>query len=376
LAKRGVVTVTFNYRLGPLGNLAHPDLEKESENGMSGNYGFLDQIAALKWIRSNITNFGGNPNNITIMGQSAGAMSVALLCSSPRAKGLFHKAICQSGGFLVPPREIPYKESLEDGLELQKALGVNCIEEMRQIPPKRLLEAAKGLVAGDEQPKKLRFSPALDNIIIKNQNDTLLEKAKIPLIVGSNKDEATFFTAMTPPVTVNYYKSYIRRSFGEKAARVLTDFPADSNEEAKKQFIYLLTYNLFTAPVFEIAKALSELGGDVYVYRFNRLAPKNRESGIGVSHGEEVPYLFGHVTAQGYGDADKKLSEAMMDYWIQFCRTGDPNSKELPEWPKYSSTVNGYLELNDEIKARDYTKDKSFTALLPFFDFSRQSGLL
>ena len=247
---------------------------------------------------------------------------------------------------------------------------------MRQIPPKRLLEAAKGLVAGDEQPKKLRFSPALDNIIIKNQNDTLLEKAKIPLIVGSNKDEATFFTAMTPPVTVNSYESYIRRSFGEKAARVLTDFPADSNEEAKKQFIYLLTYNLFTAPVFEIAKALSELGGDVYVYRFNRLAPKNRESGIGVSHGEEIPYLFGHITTQGYGDADKKLSEAMMDYWIQFCRTGDPNSKELPEWPKYSSTVNRYLELNDEITARRYTEDKSFTTLFPFFNVSRQSGLL
>ena len=302
-------------------------------------------------------------------------MSVALLCSSPKAKGLFHKAICQSGGFLVPPREIPYKEALEGGLDLQKALGVTCIEAMRRIPPKQLLEAAKRLVAGDEQPNKLRFAPALDNIIIKNQDDALLEKAKIPLIVGSNKDEATFFTAMAPPVTAKYYKSYIRRSFGEKAARVLTDFPADSNEEAKKQFIYLLTYNLFTAPVFEIAKVLSELGGDVYVYRFNRLSPRNLESGIGVSHGEEIPYLFGHVTAQGYGDTDKTLSVAMMDYWIHFCMTGDPNSKELPEWPKYSFTVNGYLELNDEIKARDYTQDKSFTALLPFFNFSRQSGL-
>jgi len=247
---------------------------------------------------------------------------------------------------------------------------------MRRISPKRLLEAAKSLVAGDEQPRKLRFAPTLDNIIIKNQKDTLLEKAKIPLIVGSNKDEATFFTAMTPPMTVNYYKSYIRRSFGEKAARVLTDFPADSNEEAKKQFIYLLTYNLFTAPVFEIANALSELRGNVYVYRFNRLSPRNRESGIGVSHGEEIPYLFGRATAQDYRDADKKLSESMMDYWIQFCRTGDPNSKELPQWPKYSSTVNEYLKLNDEITARNYTEDTSFTALLPFFNVSRQSGLL
>jgi para-nitrobenzyl esterase len=136
LAQEGVVLVTINYRLGPLGNLVHPELEAESSNGCSGNYGIRDQIAALDWIQENVSSFGGDPQNVTVFGQSVGAMSVGLLCASPRAQGLFHRAICQSGGLLSVPREIPYHEALMQGLEFQKALGVNSLKEMRQVPPK------------------------------------------------------------------------------------------------------------------------------------------------------------------------------------------------------------------------------------------------
>lgn len=364
LAKRGVVLVTFNYRVGPLGNLAHPGLEAESKDGVSGNYGFLDQIALLEWIQKNISNFGGDPDNVTIFGVSAGAMSVALLCTSPKAEGLFHKAICQSGGLLGPPREIPYEEALQYGLEMQKALGASSIEEMRDIPAEKLMEFARNLASMDEQPKILRFAPALDNVNIRAQDKTLLERAKVPLIVGSNRDEATFFTVRMPPLTMGDYQKFVQSKFGGKAAQVLASFPAHSNEEAKKRFIYLHTCYYWTIPVYELARTLSELSGDVYVYRFNRLAPKNQESGIGVSHGEETPYVFGNISEESYTEVDKKVSKAMMKYWVEFAKTGNPNIEGLPEWPKYTLECNKYLEFDDEISIKDYASDGSLNTLI------------
>jgi para-nitrobenzyl esterase len=368
LAARGVVLVTFNYRVGPLGNLAHPGLEAESKDGVGGNYGFLDQIALLDWIQKNISNFGGDPDNVTIFGVSAGAMSVALLCASPKAEGLFHKAICQSGGLLSPPREIPYKEALQYGLEMQKALGASSIEEMRDIPAKKLMEFARNLASTDEQPKILRFAPALDDVNIRAQDKTLLERAKVPLIVGSNRDEATFFTVRMPPVTIGDYQKFVQSKFGDKAAQVLAYFPVHSNEEAKKRFIYLHTCYYWTIPVYELARTLSKLGGNVYVYRFNRLAPKNQESGIGVSHGEETPYVFGHLGEEGYTEVDKKVSKAMMKYWVEFAKTGNPNIDGLPEWPKYTPERNKYLEFDNEISVKDYASDGSLNALVTFLD--------
>jgi para-nitrobenzyl esterase len=364
LAQKGVVLVTFNYRLGPLGNLVHPELETESENGLSGNYGLLDQIAVLEWLQQNVSSFGGNPDNVTIFGQSAGAMSVALLCTAPRAEGLFHKAICQSGGLLMHPREIPYEESLKYGLEMQRALGATSIEEMRSIPAERLIEAARNLVSMDEQPKILRFAPALDDVNIRAQDKSLHERAKIPLIVGSNKDEATFFTVRIPPITMGDYQQFVRRSFGDKAPQVLASFPAHSDEEAKKRFIYLHTCYYWAMPVYELARALSKLAGNVYVYRFSRLAPRNRESGIGVSHGEEIPYVFGHMDEEGYTEVDKSLSAAMMEYWVQFSKKGNPNIDGLPGWPKYTVESNEYLALDNKITCEDYADDKLLNTLL------------
>lgn len=363
IAKKGAVLVSFNYRLGPLGNLSHAGLQAESEYGSSGNYGIQDQIAALQWVQDNISSFGGDPDKITIFGVSAGAMSVALLCSSPKAQGLFSKAICESGGLLCPPREIAYTEALQDGLELQKALGAVDVEEMRHIPPEKLMEAARVLADKDEQPMKLRFAPALDDIIIKDQDKTLKEKSRIPMIIGSNKDEATFFIPMMPPITPANYEPFVNKSFGNKASHVLAFFPAGTNEEALRNFIYLHTCNLFTVPVYELTRTLSRLGGEVYVYRFNRLSPKNLASGIGVSHGEEVPYIFGHVDIEGYIGVDRNLSEAMMKYLIQFCKTGNPNGAGLPHWPKFSDRLNTYLAFDDDISTKNYEDEAWFNIL-------------
>lgn len=362
-AQKGVVLVNFNYRLGPLGNMVNPGLEAEPEGGLSGNYGIRDQIAALQWVQNNIASFGGDRDNVTIFGESSGAMSVALLCSSPKARGLFNKAICQSGGLLAPPREIPYQEALHDGLEFQKALGAAGIEEMRRTTPPKLMEVARDLVAKDEQPKKLRFAPALDDAVVKDQDKTLKEKANIPMIIGSNKDEANFFRPMMPPITMSNYKSFVVKSFGDKAPQVMASFPSGSEGEASRNTIYLHTCNLWTVPVYRLARALSKLGGRVYVYRFNRSTPKNTGSGIGASHEEEIPYVFGKVNGEGYEEVDRKISEIMMKYWVQFAKTGNPNMAGIPHWPKFSVRLNKYLAFDDDTSTRNITDDAWFGIL-------------
>jgi para-nitrobenzyl esterase len=364
LAQEGIVLVTINYRLGPLGNLVHPELEAESKSGLSGNYGVLDQIAALGWLQENLSSFGGNPQNVTIFGQSVGAMSVALLCTSPRAKGLFHKAICQSGGMLMVPREIPYEEAHQQGLEMQKALRVNNIKEMRRIPAEKLISLAKVLIAKDEMPKRLRFAPIIDDIIIRDQERTLRERAGVPLIIGSNKDEATFFKPRTQPINIDYYETVVKNYFGDKSSSILDAFHAGSDEEAEKHFLNLHTHNLFTIPIYDVAKKLGTLGGTVYIYRFNRLAVKNQTSGLGVSHGEEIPYVFGHTNTEGYTLEDQKISEAIMKYWIQFAKMGNPNRQGLPEWPRFTLESNNYLSMDNEVVVKNYLDDVSIQTVL------------
>jgi para-nitrobenzyl esterase len=364
LAQEGIVLVTINYRLGPLGNLVHPGLEAESKSGRSGNYGVLDQIAALEWLQENVSGFGGNPQNVTIFGQSVGAMSVGLLCTSPRAEGLFHKAICQSGGMLMVPREIPYDEALQQGLEMQKALGMSSIKEMREIPPEKLISLTRVLMAKDEMPKKLRFAPVIDDIVIRDQEKTLRDRARVPLMIGSNKDEATFFKPKMQPINIDYYKMVVKNYFGDKSSSILDAFHAGSDEEAEKHFLHLHTYNLFTVPAHDIARKLSALGGTVYIYRFNRLAIQNQASGIGVSHGEEIPYVFGHTHREGYTSEDHKISEAIMKYWTQFAKMGNPNRQGLPVWPRFTLESSQYLAMDDEVTAKNYFDDASMQTLL------------
>jgi para-nitrobenzyl esterase len=357
LSKKGVVIVTFNYRLGPLGFISHKELE--SNDMLSGNYGMLDQIAVLEWIQRNISNFGGDRDNVTIFGESAGAMSVGLLSTSTRALGLYHKVICESGGMLMFPREIPYDKALRDTLELQKALGASNVEEMRLIPAPDIIAAAKKISANDEMPRQPRYSPVLDNIVIKSQDETLRERAKFPLIIGNNKHEATWFMQFLPAITLDNYREILKRNFGQITMQMLAIFTINSDEEARNAFISVYTYNLFTKHVHDVARRLTALGGNIYVYRFDRVAPKNQANGLHAAHGEEIPYVFGHVSEQGYSKTDEKVSEEMMKYWVQFSKTGNPNVEGLPEWPRYTTESNNYIILDGKVSVEIFTDDLS-----------------
>jgi len=360
LSKRGVVVVTFNYRLGPLGFISHKELESEDKTMLSGNYGTLDQIAVLEWIQRNISYFGGDRDNVTIFGESAGAMSVGLLSSSPRALGLFHKGICQSGGMLMFPREIPYDKALWDTLELQKGLGASNIEEMRLIPAPELIKVGIEISAKDEMPRQPRYAPVLDNIVIKSQDETLRERAKFPLIIGNNKHEATWFMQFLPAITIGNYQEILHRNFGQIAMQMLASFTINSDKEARDAFMFVYTYNLFTIHVHDIARRLTALGGDVYVYRLDRVAPKNQQNGLYAAHGEDIPYVFGHANEEGYTKTDEKVSDEIMKYWVQFSKTGNPSVEGLPEWPKYTTESNDYLVLDEKISVKKYTDDEPF----------------
>jgi para-nitrobenzyl esterase len=360
LAKRGVVVVGLNYRLGPLGFLAHEESATENEVDACGNYGMMDQIAALEWVKSNISNFGGNPENVTIFGESAGAMSVGLLSGSPQASGLFQRAICESGGMLYFPREITRKQALSYTREFQLACKAHSFNDMRSMMPEEIIRIAREVSVNDEMPRVARFTPIIDNRVIKDQDNTLIERAKIPLIIGSNKDEATWFMQMMPPITRANYKEILQRNFGEKAMQMLKSFSINSDAEAKKAFIAVYTCNLFTLHVHELAAQLSQLNGEIFVYRFDRVAPKNQKNDFGVGHGEEIPYVLGHVDVEGYEKTDKMVSDITMKYWTQFVRTGNPSTVGLPKWPKYVPGTNKFLVIDKEISVRTYFKDNPF----------------
>ncbi len=262
------------------------------------------------------------------------------------------------------PREIPYDEALQQGLEMQKALRVSSIKEMREVPAEKLISLTKVMIAKDEMPKKLRFAPIIDDVIIRDQEKTLRERARVPLIIGSNKDEATFFKPRMQPINIDYYKMVVKDYFGDKSSSILDAFHAGSDEEAEKHFLHLHTYNLFTIPAYDIAGKLSALGGTVYIYRFNRLAVQNQTSGIGVSHGEEIPYVFGHTNTEGYTPEDHKISEAIMKYWTQFAKMGNPNRQGLTVWPRFTFESNHYLAMDDEVVAKNYFDDASMQTLL------------
>jgi para-nitrobenzyl esterase len=166
------------------------------------------------------------------------------------------------------------------------------------------------------------------------------------------------------PINIDYYKRAVKNYFGDQSSSILDAFHAGSDEEAEKHFLHLHTYNLFTVPAYAIAGKLSALGGTVYIYRFSRLAVQNQASGIGVSHGEEIPYVFGHTHTEGYISEDHKISEAIMKYWTQFAKMGNPNRQGLPVWPRFTLESNHYLAMEDEVMIKNYSDDASMQMLL------------
>ncbi len=324
MAKKGVVFVTINYRLGVFGFLAHPGLSKESNYQASGNYALLDQIAALQWVKDNIAAFGGDPQRVTIAGQSAGAQSVCALMASPLATGLFSRAIAQSGGmFDVNGRLQQLKEAEQAGLQLSTLLNAPSIADLRALPAAALLEAAGSI-----------SSPVIDGHVLPADIYSIFQQGKqndVPLLTGWNTDEGF---APQFPLNAERFTQNIQKKYGAFAPQLLKAFPAGSDEEAAVSQKSMSRDQFFAWQNYTWATLQAATGKQqAWLYVFNKKPAGEPDNGA--FHSAEVPYALHNLNVwnRPWKAADKKLEELMSTYWVNFAATGNPNAAGLPEWP-------------------------------------------
>ena len=361
LAKQGVVVVTINYRLGPFGFFAHPLLSQESEHGVSGNYGLLDQIAALQWVQRNIARFGGDPNCVTIFGESAGSASVCRLMVSPLAKGLFHRAIAESGGAEGRDRHLKQDvgrvEAMEKiGQRIATKLGCDkapyVLAELRAKSADELLSAsdpAQGLFG-----KGTKFGWIVDGWVLPDDPGALFaagKQAPVPFIAGTNADEGTIFLQQLPGLHVMGYKLTVRTVFREQAPQYLALYPVTQDDQVRAALSRLTTIGAFVYPARADARAQAKIDAKTFLYHFTRVPPYVRGRDYGAFHSAEIGYVFGNLVPMGtFEPLDKGLSRTMSACWVQFAKTGDPNGPGLPQWPAYDAVGDKYLEFGDQVK--------------------------
>jgi para-nitrobenzyl esterase len=336
LAKEGVILVSIAYRVGQLGFLAHPELSAENSNNVSGNYGILDQIAGLEWIQKNIAAFGGDPEKVTIFGESAGGISVSMLCASPLAKGLFHGAISQSGGSFGPTRPTTYpgenmktlKQAELDGEAYTKERNALSIAELRE------LDAEKLIPAGWTMPGAW---PIVDGYVIPDDQHKMYEAGNyndVPVLIGYNSDEGASFSREKTP---EEYYAGVKARYGKFADDLIKAYPAGETTVLKTARD-LARDAAFGWQTWSWAKLQSKTGkSEVYYYYFDQHPDFPEDSpryGYGSPHGQDVAYVFMHVNPDN--DSDVALSEAIGTYWTNFAKYGNPNGEGVPVWPTFS----------------------------------------
>lgn len=347
LAKRGVVLVTINYRLGTLGFMSHPALSAESSHGSSGNYAILDQIAALKWVRDNISNFGGDAGNVTIFGESAGGTSVYLLTATPLSKGLFHRAILQSP-WLRP--------TIFRDLKKENAYGLSAEQEGRQRVRRVLGEETEDVLTAlrelpaEEVLEKFhkRWPVVTDGWVFPKTPYQIYasgDQHDIPVIVGTNRDEGTMFAPKKAfGGTLENYRKTMDEEYGEGGKDVAEFYSPESDDQLYKVAVQHVTDSWFVQPSRELARAMDDQGTPVWMYHFT----KPVWGWMGAAHAAEIRYAFGNLEAPNPDDAE--LSDAFVDYWVQFAKTGDPNCEGQLTWPAFTTSEDQHLEMNDKIK--------------------------
>lgn len=334
LPRHGVVLVTFNYRLGPFGFMAHPGMSEESPQSASGNYGLLDMAAALGWVQRNIAAFGGDPERVTLFGQSAGAAGIVDMMAAPRARGLFARAIAQSFG-------VTHMTALADaersGAAFADRIGATSPTALREIDAESLLSRY--------QESGERWMPIVDgDFITEPVRTTFAEgrEAPVPFLTGWNADEGTTFPAAADTSAL---RRRLRASFGERAGDAEKFYPCSSDAEARATSLALVGDELFAGGVWQAARAQARIA-PTYVYYFDHPQPFRTEqhfseaddpAALGVFHSAEYPYVFGStaVLTRDWGSADRRMTELMQTYWLQFAKHGDPNGTALPHWPPF-----------------------------------------
>jgi para-nitrobenzyl esterase len=356
LAKKGVVLVSIAYRLGQFGFLAHPDLTAE-QGGHSGNYGLLDEIAGLQWVKRNIAAFGGDPHRVTIFGESVGGLSVSMLAASPLGKGLFQGVISESGGSFAPARSaneggeqmlsLPTAE--RNGAAFLSKLGAASIADARKLSAETIQKNSTRGMGGGPWPN-------FDGYVLPGDQYKLYEAGKYndtPILVGTNADEGALFV---PTITAAAYEANVRSGYGEYADKVLAVYPTGTDAQALRSARDLSRDTTFAWHTWAWARLQSRTGkGKVYVYYFSHRPPypdTPQFKDWGASHGSEMSYVFGNFTGGAIPSAaDKAVADQISSYWVNFAKTGDPNGSGLPAWPTFTDADQQVMNLDDPSKA-------------------------
>lgn len=354
IAKQGVVVVNFAYRLGVFGYYANKALADESEHGTTGNYGLLDQIQALRWVQENITAFGGDPNTVTLAGESAGASSVNAICVSPLSEGLFTRVIAESSGITA---KVPYHtfrtldSALKTGTDIQAEFGADSIDALRAIPAEELVNT-----------KYVNSAMTVDGWAIAEQPYLTYEKGQnheTAVLQGFNVHEADLFCLMDQ-VTSENYTERIRSLYGDQAVQAAALVPAREQDsrytyilekggDAKGAFNEVVSAAWFSYSHYRWAKLLEGRGIPVYTYYFTK-----DNGGMGSNHAGELPYFYGCLETHpgNYDAADRALSAQMLQYYVNFIKTGNPNGPELPQWKSWDEAPGQVLELGSRVEMR------------------------
>ena len=377
LAKKGnVIVVTFNYRLGPFGFLAHPAL-KDADGNM-GNYGMMDQIQALEWVQKNIGNFGGDAGNVTIFGQSAGALSVSLLTLCPRAKGLFHKAIIMSGSASVLSKTDD--DETANGMVAAEKVGCGdvaladvCLRATDAEFMMTEIKPSLGLMSDAELKEGFPFHPVIDGELFPDIPAAMLNNGQfdtsIPIMIGSTKEEATIFLFGKKIESEQAFKdtfksdaAMIRNSFGIEADsdELLNYYPVSAYDSPRTAYVDLFTDLAFTCPSRNHAAMLADNGATAYLYHFQR-APSAMGlfKDLGAFHGSEIPFVFDNWKIMGMSLKSKEnsaLSDQMIALWSSFARDGKPAAPGMPDWPAFNSAEAPYLHIDLTSEVRNNYK--------------------
>ena len=348
MAGKGVVFVTFTYRVGVLGFMAHPALSAESLNHVSGNYGILDQIAALQWVKRNIAAFGGDPANVTIAGESAGSISINILIASPLARGLFRRAIAESGAIFKPGLHMTLREAEEDGVRTMRGKNALTLEAMRALSPDSLLK-------GD-----YRRLPVVDGYLLPDHIDELFKKGainKVDLMTGYNEGD----NFVEDTMNMAQFISFAQRNYGTRADSFLALYPAGSwqSQQALGRDLH------FGWEQYTWAK---EERGPGYLCILFRPGSPRRELKLGAFHSAEVCYALHTLKYQNrpWTPWDTTLSNLMSTYWVNFASTGDPNGKRLPPWPAFSAQKTRVIRFGDTVEAIDLPAMRAFGFFQPY----------